>query len=158
MCILFACSLCRVACKGHTWEGGTVLWLHSLSLCQARWLLSLRQEVEQWEEKCKDGRPKPCQSGLSPEPPHLETTCSWLTLLPLSSSLSHFPDGGDGFQTGCDLCLSMSLLFAEEEQEEGVNKGWRDRSNKIFLFYNYSCPRELVVFLCLTFQKNNLSS
>lgn len=109
-CILFACTLCRVACRGHAWEGGTVLCLHSL--CQARWLLSQRQEVEQWEEKRKDGRPKLCQSGLSPEPPHLETTCSWLALLPLSSSLPlmftfSFSRWRRCVSTGCDLCPSF---------------------------------------------------
>lgn len=114
VCILFACTLCRVACRGHTWEGGTVLCLHSL--CQARWLLSLRQEVEQWEEKCKDGGPKPCQSGLSPEPPHLETTCSWLTLLPLSSFFSlmftfSFSRWRRCVFTGCDLCLYVLFCF-----------------------------------------------
>lgn len=35
LAFLFTRALCRVACGGHTWEGGT---LHSLF--QARWLLS----------------------------------------------------------------------------------------------------------------------
>lgn len=56
------------------------------------------------------------------------------------------------------IWFGASLLFAEEEQEEGVNQGWRDRSNKIILFYDYIYPWELAVFLVITFQKNNLSS
>lgn len=43
--------------------------------------------------------------------------------------------------TGSDLCPNFVwYVFAEEEQEEGVNKGRRDRSSRIILFYDYSCP------------------
>lgn len=143
VCILFTCALCRAACWGHTWEGGTLLRLHSL--CQARWLLSLREEVERWKEKWKEGNSQQCQSGPSPEPPHLETTCSWLTPLPLSSSLSllhtltfSFCFSRWGRWQWCvwtDLCpyftnFSMSLLWAEWEEQEGVNEGWRDRRRR----------------------------
>lgn len=103
------------------WHAGATLGRVGLccvsALCQARWLLSLRQEVEQWEEKCKDGRPEQRQSGLSPEPPHLETTCSWLTPLPLSSSLSlmlifSFSRWRRIVSTGWDLCLIFKYVFA----------------------------------------------
>lgn len=138
VCILFTSALCRVACRGHTWESATLLCLHSL--CQARWLLSLSEEVEQWKEGSSQQR----QSGPSPEPPHLETTCSWLTPLPLSSFLSplyalafpfRFSRWGKWRRcvlTGCDLCryfrnfsVSVGRAKWEEEREEGLNEGWR---------------------------------
>lgn len=79
-------------------------------------------------------------------PPAASSPCSLCPHPFPSCSLSHFPDGGDVFRLNrlwfvSEFCFWY--VFAEEEQEEGVNKGRRDRSSRIILFYDYSCPWEL---------------
>lgn len=85
-------------------------------------------------------------------PPAAGSPCSRCPHPFPSCSLSHFPDGGDVFQQAV-ICVRIlfgtSLLFAKEEQQEGVNKGRRDRSSKIIYFNDYTTNSyELWVFLC----------
>lgn len=82
-------------------------------------------------------------------PPAAGSPCSRCPHPFPSCSLSHFPDGGDVFQQAV-ICVrglfGPSLLFAQEEQG-GVDEGWRDGSSKV-ISYDTTDSYELWVILC----------
>lgn len=85
-------------------------------------------------------------------PPAAGSPCSRCPHPFPSCSLSHFPDGGDVFQQAV-ICVwvlfATSLLFAQEEQQGGVNEGWRDRSSKVLSLNDDTTDSyELWAFLC----------
>lgn len=93
-----------MAHRGHTWEGWDFV-LHSL--CQARWLLSLKGEEERWKEKGEGWSSESPLTALEWPVPRATTSGDHLLLAQPASSIlialahahfSHsvFPDGGGG--------------------------------------------------------------
>lgn len=93
-----------MAHRGHTWEDWDFV-LHSL--CQARWLLSLKGEEERWKEKGEGWSSESPLTALEWPVPRATTSGDHLLLAQPASSIlialahahfSHsvFPDGGGG--------------------------------------------------------------
>lgn len=147
MHFIYSCTLLSGTQGPHLGGWDSLLCLHSL--CQARWLLSLRGEEERWKEKGKEGSSESPLTAPEWSVPRATTSGDHLLLAyPASSAFVPFPLAHAHFltlffQVGevgevvavavvclfSDLCpyfsnFSASLLWAErEEEQEGVSEG-----------------------------------
>lgn len=141
MHFIYSCTLLSGTQGPHLGGWDSLLCLHSL--CQARWLLSLSEEVERWKGKGEGGelwvalnsaRVARPQSHHIWRPPAAGLP-RFLRPFPLSHTLTFslcFSRWGRWrwrVWSGCDLCpyfsnLSVPLLWAEREGGSEWRRGW----------------------------------
>lgn len=137
-CVLFTRHSTACHAGATLRRGGTLLRFHSL--CQARWLLSLKEEEESWKETGEGGSFESLSTVPEWPVPRAATSGDHLQLaFPASSilfpsPLSHsgFPDGGRWRQrqwsvwSDCDF--SVFLLWVENRR--GGRSGWKKDGKK----------------------------